>query len=74
MSLLYVGLTSFVTILISDVAVGTYMQKYILLLSVVQSQPTHTHLQHVNTLPVSAKRAIIRPVIENCESQTVYIL
>jgi hypothetical protein len=30
------------TILISDIPVGMYMQKYILLFSVVQSKPTHT--------------------------------
>jgi hypothetical protein len=31
-----------VLFLILDISVGMYMQKYILLLSIVQSQPTHT--------------------------------
>ena len=44
-----------------------YMQKYILLFSVVQSEQKHTRLQHVIRLPISAQRAIIRPDTENYE-------
>ena len=50
------GLVSFI-ILILGIAVGMYMQKYILLLSIAQSQPAHTHLQHVIRLTVSASRS-----------------
>jgi hypothetical protein len=60
--------------LILDIPVGMYVQKYILLFLVVQSQPTHTHLQYVIMLPVSAQRAIIRPMTQNHENQTLYIL
>ena len=51
------GLVSFI-ILILDIAVGMYMQKYILLLSIAQSQPAHTHLQHVIRLTVSASKEL----------------
>jgi hypothetical protein len=38
------------------------------------SHNQHTHLQYVIRLPVSAQRAIIRPMPENHENQTPYIL
>jgi hypothetical protein len=39
----------------------------------LQSKPTHTHLQHVIRLPVTAQ-AIVRPMTENHENQTPYVL
>jgi hypothetical protein len=62
----------FFFILILDIPVGMYMQKYILLFSVVQSQPTHT-LATCDQVPVSAQRAIIRPMTENYENQNSYL-
>jgi hypothetical protein len=45
-----------------------YMQKYILLLSIVQySHNQHVHLQYIIRLPVSVQRTVIRPMTENYE-------
>jgi hypothetical protein len=37
-------------------------------------QNQNIHLRHMIRLPVSAQRAIIRPMTENHENQTLYIL
>jgi hypothetical protein len=71
---IFFALTEFVSILILYIPVGMYMQKYISLLSAVQSQPTHIHLQHVIRLPVSAQKSHHEAYDRNYEKQTPCIL
>jgi hypothetical protein len=55
-------------ILILDVPVSTHMQKYISLVSIVQSQPTHTPSTRNQATGFSSK-AIIRPMTETMKNK-----
>jgi hypothetical protein len=62
------------TILVLDVPIGMYMQKYISLLSIIQSQPIYTPSTRNQATGFSFKEPFIRPMTENYEKQTPYIV
>jgi hypothetical protein len=60
--------------LILDIPVGMYMQKYILRLSVVQSQPTHTLATRNQATGISSKSHHQAYGRKLCKSNSIHLI